>query len=228
MAFCQFCGKEVAEGEACGCEKEREIMGGEAAEAETAVKNNTPEAAESKPVNSKIVIIAAAIAAAAIFITLVVLLIVSIGSGGYKKPVEQLVKSINKGDGEILVEATCTEKMLRHFDKEEDMEYEDVCDEFEDMIDDVVDEWEDEYGDNIKLSVKFEDKYELDEDEIEEIEDQYKRMGYRTKIDKAYELECTFTIKGEDDDDEDDADIIVIKVKDEGWKLCISSLDDIM
>lgn len=222
MAFCQFCGKEVAEGEACGCEKEREIIGGEAA------TENSVNTEEKKPVNSKIVIIAAAIAAAAIFITLVVLLIVSIGSGSCKKPVEQLVKSINKGDGEILVEATCTEKMLRHFDKEEDMEYEDVCDEFEDMIDDVVDEWEDDYGDDIKLSVKFEDKYELDGDEIEEIEDQYKRMGYRTKIDKAYELECTFTIKGEDDDDEDDADIIVIKVKGEGWKLCINSLDDIM
>lgn len=222
MAFCQFCGKEVAEGEACGCEKEREIMSGEAA------AENSVNAEEKKPANSKIVIIAAAIAAAAIFITLVVLLIVSIGSGGYKKPVEQFVKSINKGNGEILVEATCTEKMLRHFDKEEDMEYEDVCDEFEDMIDDVVDEWEDDYGDDIKLSVKIEDKYELDEDEIEEIEDEYKKMGYRTKIDKAYELECTFTIKGEDDDDEDDADLIVIKVEGEGWKLYVGSLNDMM
>ncbi|MBQ8786677.1 MAG: hypothetical protein IJZ61_03480 [Oscillospiraceae bacterium] len=223
MAFCQFCGKEVAEGEACGCASEREVM-----ESEKVAEAKTSEAAESKPVNSKAVIIAAAIAAAAIFITLIVLLIVSIGSGGYKKPVEQLVKAVNKGSGEILVEATCTDKMLRYFDKEEDMEYEDVCDEFDDMIDDFVDELEDEYGDNIKLSVKFEDKYELDEDEIEEIEDQYKRMGYRTKIDKAYELECTFTIKGEDDDDEDDADIIVIKVKGEGWKLYVNSVDNIM
>lgn len=213
--FCQFCGKEIAEGETCGCAKEHEVM-----ENETAV--------ESKPANSKVVIIIAAVAAAAVFITLVVLLIVSIGSGGCRKPVEQLVKSINKSDGEILVEATCTKKMLRYFDKEEDMEYEDVCDEFDDMIDDVVDEWEDDYGDNINLSVKFEDKYKLDEDEIEEIEDEYKSMGYRVRIDKAYELECTFSIKGEDDKDEDDADLIVIKVENEGWKLYVGSLNDMM
>ncbi len=211
--FCQFCGKEVAEGENCGCAKEREAMNGEAA-------------AEKKKGGAVPFIVAAVIALAAVA-ALIVLLVMSAG-GGYKKPVEQFVKSFNECDGELLVEAMCTEKMLRYFDKEDDMEYEDVCDEFEDMIDDVIDDWEYDYGDNVKLSVQFGDKYELDEEEIEEIEDEYRDDGYRVRIDKAYELECNLAIKGEDDKDDEDFDFIVIKVEDEGWKLYVGSLDDVV
>lgn len=211
--FCQFCGKEVAEGEACGCAKEREIMDGEAV-------------AEKKNGGSAAFIIAAVIALAAV-VTLLVLLVVSAG-GGYKKPVEQFVKAVNECDGEILVEAVCTEKMLRYYDKKKDWEYDDVCDEFEDMIDDAIDDWEDDFGDDIVLSVEFGDKYELDEDEIEELEDGYKNNGYRVKIDKAYELECNLVIVGEDDEDDEDYDITVIKVEDEGWKLYMGSLYDMI
>ena len=39
---------------------------------------------------------------------------------------------------------------------------------------------------------------------IKEIEEEYKDDGYRVKIKKAYELECTLFIKGEDDDDDEE------------------------
>lgn len=211
--FCQFCGKEIAEGETCGCAKEHGAMDGEAV-------------AEKKKGGAVPFVIAAVIAFAAV-ITLIVLLVMSAG-GGYKKPVEQLVKSFNECDGEMLVEATCTKKMLRYYDKKKNWEYEDVCDEFEDLIDDAIDEWEYDYGDDIVFSIKFGDKYELDEDEIEEIEDEYRDNGYRVKIDKAYELECNLAIAGEDDSDDDDYDFIVIKVEDEGWKLYMGSLYDVI
>ena len=128
----------------------------------------------------------------------------------------------------MLVEATCTKKMLRYYDKKKNWEYEDVCDEFEDMIDDAIEDWEDDYGDDVVLSVKFGDRYEFDEDEIEEIEEEYKDNGYRVKIDKAYELECNLAVVGEDDKDDEDFDLIVIKVEDEGWKLYMGSLYDVV
>ncbi|MBQ7981371.1 MAG: hypothetical protein IJ305_07180 [Oscillospiraceae bacterium] len=209
--FCQFCGKEIAEGEVCGCANEREVLN---------------EVAENKNNGSGTFITVALIALGTV-ITLIVLLIVSVG-GNYKKPVNQLVKAFNECDGEVLVEATCTKKMLRYYDKKKNWEYEDVCDEFEDMIDDAIDDWEDDFGDDVVLSVEFGDKYELDEDEIEEIEDDYKNNGYRVKIDKAYELECNIAFVGEDDKDDEDYDLIVIKVEGEGWKLHMGSLYEVV
>ncbi len=211
--FCQFCGKEIVEGETCGCAKEREAMSGEVV-------------AEKKKGGLAAFIIAAVISFTAV-VTLIVLLVMSAG-GGYRKPVEQFVKAVNECDGEILAEATCTKKMLRYYDKKKNWEYEDVCDEFEDLIDETIEDWEDDYGDDVVLSVEFGDKYELDEDEIEEIEDEYKDNGYRVKIDKAYELECNLAIVGEDDEDDEDYDFIVIKVEDEGWKLYMGSLYDVV
>lgn len=207
--FCQFCGKKVAEGENCGCAKEREAM-------------NCEAAAEKKKGGAVPFIVAAVIALAAV-VALIVLLVMSAG-GGYRKPVEQFVMAVNECDGATLVEASCTKKMLRYFDKKKNWEYEDVCDEFEDMLDEAIEDWEDDYGDDVVLSVKFGDKYELDEEEIEEIEDEYKDNGYRVKIDKAYELECNLAIVGDDDSDEEKLDLVAIKVEDEGWKLYMGSL----
>lgn len=238
MAFCQFCGREIDEGAACGCEKEREVLGTgapETANNSASVAYTAPEVnninasngvvAEKKKNNTVVFIIVAAVAAILI-IAIIVLLVMSAG-GGYKKPVNDFVKAFNNGEGEVLVEAICTEKMIRYFEKEDDMDYDDVCDEFEDMVDEVVETWEDEFGE-FKLSVKFEDKEELDEDEIEEIEEEYKDDGYRVKIKKAYELECTLIIKGEDDDDDEDVDFVVMNVEGEGWKLYIGSLNNIV
>ncbi len=214
--FCQFCGKEIAEGEACGCAKEREALGKTIENAEPEIRKN----------NTAFVI--AAVAAIAVVVAIIVLLIVSVSGGGCKKPVDKFVKAMNECDGELLVEASCTDKLLRYLDREEDMEYEDVCDRFEDMIDDTIDDWEDYYGDNVKLSVKYGDKYELDDEEIEEIEDEYRADGYRVKIEQAYEIECDFTIAGEDDKDDEKTDIIVIKVEDEGWKIYLGTLYDLL
>ena len=251
MAFCQFCGKEVNEGEACGCAVEREVMGEPDQEVPAPEVTETPvqtqktpvevsepaPAAEpvftayepdetddgaivEKPKDTK-VIIAFAAAAAVIVIAAIIILIVAAG-GGYKKPVTDMVKAFNEGDGKILTDVIATEKMLKYFEKEDDMDYDDVCDQMEDMIDEVIEEWEEEYGDDPKISVKFGDKDKLDEDDIDEIEDIYKEEAeVKVKIEKAYELECEITIAGEDDDDEDDYDIVVFKVKDEGWKLYI-------
>ena len=211
--FCQFCGKEVAEGEVCGCAKEREIMDSEAV-------------AEKKNGGTVAFIIAAVIALAAV-VTLIVLLVVSVG-GGHRKPVEKFAEAVSECDGEMLAEAVCTEKMLRYFRKEKDWDYEDVCDELEDLIDDRLDSWERHHGDHVKLSVEFGDEYKLDEDEIEDIEDDYRDNGYRVRSDKAYELECTVLIEGDEDGEREDYDFIVIKVEGEGWKLSMDSLGEIL
>ncbi len=213
--FCQFCGKDIAEGEVCGCEKEREVLNESTENAEITEKK--------KP---DTMLIAAAVAFVAV-IVLVVILIASIG-GGYKKPVKDFVKALNKCDGTLMVDTVFTDKMIRYMEKEENMDYDDLCDEFDDLLDNMMDELEDEYGDDVKITLKIEDKDKLDEDDIEEIEDYYKEEDIRITIKKAYELECNLAVEGEDDDDDEDFDIIVIKVKDEGWKLCLSSMEDIL
>ncbi len=198
--FCQFCGKNVAEGETCGCEKEREVL-----------------EANNKKIPTNMIIAAASVV---VVLILLILLIASIGGSGYKKAVKQYVKSYNTGNGELMVEVLDTEKELRYYEKYYNTDYDDMCDDYEDDIDETIDYLEDEYGDDVKISVKFGDKEKLDEDDIEEIEDACKNVyGSKVTIQKAYELECTFVVKGDDDKDDEDMDIIVIKVKDEGWKL---------
>ena len=239
MAFCQFCGKEVKEGEVCGCKIEREVMVEDKQEVPaSAITETHSEPAFSeygseggavieKPKDTK-VIVAFAAAAAVIVIAAIIILIAAAG-GGYKKPVKDFVKAFNECDGKLLTDTIATEKMIKYLDKEADMDYDDMCDEMEGMIDEILEEWEEDYGDDLRLSVKFEDKDELDKDDIEELEDYYKEQhNIKVKIEKAYELECVMTLVGEDDDDDEDVNMIVIKVRDEGWKLFIGSLNEIV
>ena len=93
MAFCQFCGKEVKEGEVCGCKIEREVMVEDKQEVPaSAITETHSEPAFSeygseggavieKPKDTK-VIVAFAAAAAVIVIAAIIILIVAAGGGG--------------------------------------------------------------------------------------------------------------------------------------------------
>lgn len=239
MAFCQFCGKEVKEGEVCGCRIGLDVMPAHNQENSAPAVTETPvepavpafSAYESgdgaiakKPKGIKLIIAFAA----AVFLAIIIVPAI-VGGSAYKMPVKNFVRAFNEGDGKLLTDTIATEKMIAYLEKEADMDYDDMCDEMEGMIDEILKSWEEDYGDDLRLSVKFEDKDELDKDDIDELEEYYKEQeNIKVKIEEAYELECVMTLVGEDDDDDEDVNMIVIKVRDEGWKLFIGSLNDIV
>ncbi|MBQ8261450.1 MAG: zinc ribbon domain-containing protein [Lachnospiraceae bacterium] len=145
------------------------------------VNNATLDSAVEKNKNTKIGMIAIIGGAAVVVILLVCLLISSLG-GGYKSPINDLVKALNKESTNYedfvnavapdFVATACVDlvDLIRDVDADviEDFE-EDIADSLEDGYDD----WADDYGDNWRISVDFRDEEELDEDELEEIQELY-------------------------------------------------------
>ena len=145
------------------------------------VNNATLDSAVEKNKNTKIGMIAIIGGAAVVVILLLWLLISSLG-GGYKSPINDLVKALNKESTNYedfvnaaapdFVATACFDlvDLIRDVDADviEDFE-EDIADSLEDGYDD----WADDYGDNWRISVDFRDEEELDEDELEEIQELY-------------------------------------------------------
>ena len=210
MAFCKFCGKEIPEGSVCDCP---------GAQAENTPAENSPAegAPAAKPSNTANIIIIAGL----VIVLLVILGIVSaIAGGGYKKPVKNFEKALNKCDGELIAEAMLTDDMIDELD--------DDIDELDDMLEMLVEFAEDEYGKNVKFSIDINDKEKLDKDELEDIADEYEdQFDEKVKISKGYELDVTIKVKGKDGKDEEDSSLYVIKIKGEGWKLAADSIESL-
>ena len=211
MAFCKYCGKQIADGEACDCQQAMEqAQGGEKTKSST-------------DMGAKIVIGAAAV----VVILIIVLLASLLGGGGYKKPVENIAKAFNKADGKALINAMFTDDLMEEFEDMLGDDKDDLYDQFDELLEEVMDEAEDEFGKNVKFSIKVTDKDKLDKDELEEIEDYYKDyLDTKVKISAGYELECEMSIKGKDDEEENDMDITVVKIKGEGWKVAMNGMGD--
>lgn len=207
MAFCKFCGKEIPDGSVCDCPEAQKASASGAVPEETSATKNS---------KTNLVL-----AAGIIIVLLIILGIISaIAGSGYKKPIKDMVKGLNKADGQLIMEALYTDDMLDDMADDEDVKIKELYDEMDDELEDALDDLEDEYGKNIKVSVKFEDKKELSDKKLEDYEDRYDDYyDADVKITKGYEVETTLKIKGKDDDDENEMTFIVLKIKGEGWKL---------
>lgn len=219
MAFCKFCGKEIPEGAQCDCaESQAAANQAEKAPESTPVPaaDTAPETVAEKPSGKAAIVL---IAALVIVLVIIISLISSIAGGGYKKPVNNFVKALNKSDGKLMVECLCTDDILDDYDK----------DDFEDMdkiLDWLVEMCEEKVGKNVKFSIDIEDKEKLKKSELKELEEDYEDE-YDAEIDvtKAYELDCVLKIKGKKDKVEEDITVTVMKVKGEGWLLSTSAMD---
>lgn len=202
MAFCKFCGREIPDGSSCDCP-----------DSQMAASPDTPAAKDSKTKN---VVMAAVVV---VVVVLVILLIKLLFGGGYKAPVKDFEKALNKCDGELLAEAMLTDDMMDEFGKDE-------LEELDDMLEMLVEFAEDEYGDNVKFSIDIDDKEKLTDKEIKSVEEDYESEldDYKVEITKGYKLEIELTVKGKDKKDSDDAEITVVKIKGEGWKLSPDAL----
>ncbi len=236
MAFCRYCGKEIAEGSVCTCPdamKEQAntnpapVNMGEqiqASQPETNVQyGDTAAVSDNKKQARNNLIIAGG---AVVVLLLLVIIISSIAGGsGYKAPLDDFVSGFNKCNSKKVLNAVYTEDMLDDMADEEDVKLKELYDEMDEELEDVYDDMEDEFGKNTKMKIKVEDKKELSDKKIKEYEENYEDYyDADVEIKKAYELECTISIKGKDDDDEEEIDVVVVKIKGEGWKIYPGSI----
>lgn len=231
MAFCKFCGKEIPDGSVCDCPEAQAAAAASTSsdassvETSSAAETSSPEPsspypteeASVKPSGSKTG--AAVLIAGLVIVLLIIIGIISaIAGGGYKKPVKNFAKALNKGDGKLLAETMLTDEILDEVD-------DDDFDDLSDTLESIIDFAEDEYGKNIKFSISIEDKEKLSKSEIKDIEEEYEdNFDAKVEITKGYELDTELTIKGKDGKDEDDLTITVVKIKGEGWKLSPDSM----
>lgn len=200
MAFCKFCGNEIPEGAQCSCDEAQANAAPAAA----------PEATEEKPSNNAAIVLAVGLV---IILVIVISLVSAIANGGYKKPVNDFEKALNKADGKLLAECMYGDDMLDELDKDD---YEDLST----TIEWLVEMCEEEVGDDVKFTIKIEDKEKLKKSELKDIEETYSESyDMDVKVKKGYVLEGTFKIKGDDDKEEEDIELTVVKLKGDGWKI---------
>ncbi len=164
-------------------------------------------------------------AIAVVLVLLIILFANLFGGHAYEKPIENLLKAIEKTDGKAYAEAfpdyinESAEDMLDFYDEYDDVEeyYE------EELLKDMLDELEDEYGDKIKLSYKIKDKDKLSDKKLKNLEDDIEDY-YDEEVDvtNGYELKIELKVKGKDDDDKETARLNVYKI-DGKWCLTTSS-----
>lgn len=208
MAFCKFCGKEIPEGSACDC------GGAQTTPAVTAEEINQP--ATNNQTKGMIVI-----AGGALLLIIILVMLISSLSGGYKTPVKDFEKALNKGDGEKFMETMLTDDMIDEVGK-------DGLELMDNLIGYITESAKEQYGDNAKFSIKIKDKEKIDKDDLKELETLYS-SAYDSDIEisKGYELEVELTVKGKEGKNSDETELDVIKIKGEGWKLSPDSMDAI-
>lgn len=188
--FCENCGAEMEDSEIV-CKH----CGPQAPAEEPVVTDTTVNKGANKNDNTKNIVVIAVVAA--VVIALIVLLSSVLG-GGYKKPVKNFFKGMEKADAEMYMSAF-----------PEFMDYDYDKDDMEDMLDML----EDEYGKNIKISYKIEEKEKIDKEDLEYVQEYIEEVyEEEVKVTKGYKLEVEATIKGKEDDDTDDQDMYIYKI----------------
>ena len=138
------------------------------------------------------------------------------GGGGYKKPVDNMVKAMETGKGKYLYKAM-PEFLIEY--QYEDEKKSDIYDDLDESMELITGMLEEEYGDDIKISYKIKDKDKIDKDDLEDLEDSIKdKYDEKVRVSKGYELKVKMKIKGDDDKEEDTTTIKVYKI-DGDWCL---------
>lgn len=151
------------------------------------------------------------IAAAAVILVILIVLVNLLFGGGYKKPVDNMVKAMETGKGKYLYKAM-PEFLIEY--QYEDEKKSDIYDDLDESMELITGMLEEEYGDDIKISYKIKDKDKIDKDDLEDLEDSIKdKYDEKVRVSKGYELKVKMKIKGDDDKDEDTTTIKVYKIE---------------
>lgn len=174
--------------------------------------------------NNKTLIIAIVAIVAVVAVIALVLVLTSLGGGksDAKKLLNSYGDAIIEEDVDLYMSVyspTYIDYMVDDYEEYGSWYGYDDYEEFvEEYLGEYLEELEDEYGNDLKFSFKITETKELDEDDIEDIEDEMdEEYGDNDKIEKAYEVEFEYTLKGDDDDDEDDGEMTMIQVDGEWY-----------
>ncbi|MDR3311152.1 MAG: zinc-ribbon domain-containing protein [Oscillospiraceae bacterium] len=204
MKFCPKCGRELADNlrfcDKCGAE-----VG--ASSGNPAAKTSALAYFKSK-INIKIV---AAFAAVVLLI-----IIISSASGGYKKPVDRIIKAMNTGKGSYVIDTMPDAYVDYLLSGDSYYSYYYDVENLSDLkkyYDDIVKGTRESLGEKVKISYKITDKERLDKDDIDKIEENMEDdIEKNVKISKAYELTVKLTIKGKDLKASNEVKMRVIKI----------------
>ena len=106
------------------------------------------------------------------------------------------------------------------YTKEMQEYYEDLFGGGDEYVDFLYNSLTDQYGEDFELSYKISDSTEMDEEEIKELEEDYKdQYDIKITIDEAYTLSIKMTVEGEDDSDTEVSDVTVVKIDGDWYNL---------
>ncbi|MBD5159353.1 MAG: hypothetical protein HDT23_03825 [Ruminococcus sp.] len=193
MSFCPNCGRPVPDGTVCNC-----------------------QITVPKQKNKFIVPVIAGVAVVAVAIG-----VSNVAGAGYKKPVKDFVKAINKCDSKKLLSVVMPESQLKEIKKEVKdsiIDWDALLDKVDEALEEEMEELEDDYGKNVKFSAKIVNKKKVKGDDLEDIQEEYDD-SFDAEVKKAYKLKVEVSIKGKKDSDSDKISVYVVKVKGDGWKI---------
>lgn len=183
MAFCPYCGKEVAEGQVCSCQQQPAEAAPEVTPEvtpEAAPEANGWEAPAMPTKNNKVLF---GIIGAVVAVLLIIVLLVSCGGKGYMKPITDPINAFNakKVKFEKSFQYVGIPKSIRNMsmDMNKIIYGDDFDDEIIDMEDDMADLFDDLNDDYDKWKVKFEVKKseKLDKKDLKEIREYIEDKG---------------------------------------------------
>lgn len=163
-----------------------------------------------------------AVGAAVIILVIILACVIGNANTGYKKPIANVFKAIEKTDGKALEDAL-PEYIVDNVDDDLPDDYDKVSEYYEEeILEDVLDSLEDDYGENVKIKFKVIKKKDIKKSDLNDLEDLAEEL-YDEKIDvqKGYEVKIKATIKGKEDKDTENMWFNVYKID---GKWCIANI----
>lgn len=220
MAFCKFCGKEIADGAVCDCQaSQAPVNNNPAVTEETSAQTAT---AQKDPLKTLV----AAVIALLVFIFIFVFIFNSIGARGVAR--KSAKKMFSKHGGKTIYSLTLSDDVYKDLKGNE----------LDDMIEEFNDRNEDLRDDN-KINLKSVKKTgKLSKKELRGAEylfaktnstydDSLEADDFKAK--KGYEFKFTYKIKDKDTDEKSTERywVCVVKFKGEGWKVLDCKSDNL-
>lgn len=206
MAFCENCGRPLADGEVCKCKQVDSAQ--QAAPVQAAEVQTDPVQSKKKGRKGLAIVIAVLILAVAAGVAVFLH-----SANGYKKPINDITKLINNKNTDIdaVVTAVLPDFAASYYKKAVKIiktsdDAADVFAEAEDELQDMYDEFDDEYANGWSVKFDYNDKEKLDADEIESLNDTYSGL-----YDSYFEDICDEIAEFDKYDYEDLADSLGIK-----------------
>ncbi len=209
--FCENCGAEMEDNQTvcpnCGNGAE-EVKAEEVKVEETVETTDTTDTTTTKKsaMSSENLKKYGIIGGIALAVIVVLAIIINILSSGWKKPIDNYFKGMQKGD-------------LKTYEKA----YPDFINEKRDLDDDDMekmhDNLEDEYGEKIKISYKVTKNEKIKKDDLKKVQDYIsKYYDEDVKVSAGKEVKIKATIKGKDDSDTNTNKMYVYKINGK-WKI---------